>query len=100
LPKKDVIMTLVLEPQLGVFETARSNSSPAAIPTRWKIREALDIIEEGYGTEEQTSVRTYMGRNSIPGWIWRVRGSLFLEKGRMSMSGEWDLQAKTSISAD
>jgi hypothetical protein len=61
------MMILVLEHQLRVFETARSNSSPAAIPTRWKIHEALHVIQKGYGTEEQTSMRTYMGRNSIPG---------------------------------
>jgi hypothetical protein len=35
-----------------------------------------------------------MGRSSILVWIWRIRCSLFVEKSRMSLGGEWDLDAK------
>jgi hypothetical protein len=44
--------------------------------------------------EGQTSTHMSMGRSSILVWIWRIQGSLFVEKSRMRLGGEWDPDAK------
>jgi hypothetical protein len=51
-------------------------------------------------TEEQTFTHMLMGKGSILVWIWRIRGLLFIDKSRMGLGGEWDLDSKRWISAD
>jgi hypothetical protein len=35
-----------------------------------------------------------VGKSLMLVWIWRIRGSLFVEKSRMSLGVEWDLDTK------
>jgi hypothetical protein len=85
---KNVAMVVWEEPQLEVFEAAKSNSSPVATLTRCRVFEAVGAIGTRSWHKRRRGCRCRWAGASSGGRIRRVRGLLFFEKGRMNVGGE------------